>query len=337
MTRVCSHRLLALAFGLGAGLLLSACTDEEPPAGLSVTLTAPTPVSPQSGATVGGQPTLTITNATASDGSALTYAFQVATDSGFTSIAAQASGIPQGSGQTSWQVSSPLSEREYFWRARASAGTTNGPFSRAANFTVTTTGFVGGSGGLQIFDPLTNGTSVGVVTGGTFTPEGWRTDRSRDFIRYEANPPIASGYVEWENTGLQRLNPTADGYMLFAMWDPQAGAYRQNAYRVHLQKRDERHLPPYLRLRWISGNEEQEFLYDTLDWDPNTTYRWRIEWGPEGGGNAVRVLLNGMEIMRGSYGRPYSPQTHLVELGINLERQESVVGAVYSNFRLGSR
>jgi len=336
MTPVYPHRLLVLA--LGAGLLGSACSDEETPASLSLTLTAPTAVSPQSGAIVGGQPTLTVTNATVSDGSSPTYTFQVATDSGFTNIAAQASGIAQGAGgRTSWQVATTLNEREYFWRSRAIAGTTNGPFSSSADFTVTTTGFTGGTAGLQIFDPLNNGTSVGMVTGGTFTSDGWRADRSRDFIRYDARPAIVNGYAEWENTGLQRQNPTPDGYMLFAMWDPEAGGYRTNDYRVHLQKRDQQHFPPYLRLRWISGGEEQEFAFDTLDWDPATVYRWRIEWGPEAGSNVVRVLLNGTEIMGGQYGRPYTPRTQWVELGINLERQETVVNAVFSNFRLGTR
>lgn len=337
MRRDRSHRLPIL--GMGAGLFLfSACSDEEPPASLSVTLTAPSAVAPQTGASVAAQPTLTVSNATASDGSTPTYSFQVATDSGFTSIAAQASGIAQGSGgRTSWQVSSPLAEREYFWRARASSGTTNGPFSSASNFKVATSGFTGGTQGVQIFDPLTSGASVGVVTGGTFTPQGWRADSTRDFIRYEARPSISNGFVEWENLGLQRSNPARNGYMLFAMWDPEAGPYRENAYRVHVQKRDDRDLPPYFRLRWISGNQEIELRHNTLDWDPNTLYRFRIEWGPEGGSNVVRMLMNGTEIMRDVYSRPYAPRTHWVELGINLERQETVVGAVYSNFRLGTR
>jgi hypothetical protein len=317
---------------------MASCTDQETPANLSVTLTAPTAVSPRSGSNVGAQPTLTVTNARASDGSSLTYSFQVATDSDFIRIVAQASGIPQGAGErTSWQVSTSLEDSQYFWRARASAGSTNGPFSSPASFTVIRSGFAGGGAGVQVFDPLTNGTSVGEVTGGTFTAEGWRVDRSRDFIRYEADPPITSGFAEWDNTGLLRRNPTSDGYMLFAMWDPQAGAYRQNPYRVHLQKRDERHLPPYLRLRWISGGAEIELAHNMLEWDPATLYHWRVEWGPEGGTNVVRVLLNGSEVMSGRYDRPYSPRTQWVELGINLERQESVVGAVYSNFQMGAR
>jgi hypothetical protein len=73
-----------------------------------------------------------------------------------------------------------------------------------------------------------------------------------------------------------------------------------------------------------------------MDWDPSQTYQWRIEWGPSGDSNEARVYLDGNVIIRATYRRAYKPSVHWVELGIQ-SRAESVVGAVYSNVRIGPR
>ena len=157
-----------------------------------------------------------------------------------------------------------------------------------------------------------------------------------DFIRYVV-PTITSGFVEWENVGLQRQNPAPDLYTLFGMWDPSKGPYRENAYRVHIRKLDTQgHNPPYVRLRFISGGEEHNEGYDFLSWNPNQPYRWRVEWGPGGSGNEARVLLDGRVVIRSGYGPVYRPQDHWIEMGVE-ERAESIVGVVYRNVRIGRR
>ena len=76
---------------------------------VTVTITAPGIVSPNTSSPIGDNPpTLTVNNATASDGSTLTYTFQVATDQLFAGVLRQADGIAQGSGQTSWTLGSAL-------------------------------------------------------------------------------------------------------------------------------------------------------------------------------------------------------------------------------------
>ena len=79
----------------------------------------------------------------------------------------------------------------------------------------------------ELFDPLTNGRSVGEVHGGRFNSVGWMVTSRGDFIRYVV-PTISSGFVEWENLGLHRTNPAPDLYTLFGMWDPSKGDYRDN-------------------------------------------------------------------------------------------------------------
>jgi hypothetical protein len=334
---------MRLAPKIGVGLLvfalaltLARCSDENspPPSGPAPTLTAPVHVSPESGSSVDNQPTLTIQNVSPSDGSTPTYHFQVSVSDTYSPVAAEQTGIAQGAGgQTSWRVNVPLAPGTFFWHARAQVASTSGPFSGNDRFT-TTTGVVGGP--LLIQDPLTNGTSVGSVRGGEFTSDGWRINNRDEYIRYEI-PSTSSGFVEWENLGLRSTNADAEAYMLFAMWDPGSGEFRENPFRVHIQKLDTEHNPPYVRFRFISDGDERNAGYNELDWEPSQRYRWRVEWGPGTDRNEARVFVNGIEVMRVEYTPDYEPRTHWVEMGVNESRDESCIGAIFSNVRIGRR
>jgi hypothetical protein len=158
-----------------------------------------------------------------------------------------------------------------------------------------------------------------------------------DFIRY-AVPTITSGFVEWENTGLRTTNPAPDNVMLVGMYDgsPDAGPYRTNAFRMHLRKLDDTLEPPLLRLRWIANGEEHDTGANVEFWEPGRVYRWRVEWGPGALGNTVQVFLDDVPILFQQYTRDYAPKQHRIELGVE-ERRESIVGAIYSNVRIGRR
>jgi hypothetical protein len=190
-----------------------------------------------------------------------------------------------------------------------------------------------GGGVASIFDPLTDGLSVGDVHGGKFTPQGWKVTHKSDFIRYEIEPS-KSGFIEWENLGFRPANPNHDQYMLLGMWDPTRGDYRANPFRVHVQKLDPNHNRPYVRLRWIANGEQHDEGYHFEAWDPEQVYQWRLEWEPSGSSNEARVFLNGQLIIQVTYKRVYSPGVLWVELGI-AERAESIVGTIYANVRIG--
>lgn len=318
-----------------AMLALAACGDENNSGGTtgqSVTITAPGIVGPNESSPIADtQPTLTVTNASVSSGAGATYTFQVASDEGFSTIVVQVSGIAQGSGQTSWDVSQPLSNGSYFWRARASSGSTTGPFSAVARFEILGVG-AGPGETIVVFDSLTDGTTLATdKRGGTLTAQGWRVNNNSDFLRYEV-PTVADGYVQWENLGLTPRGANDSSVMLFGMWDPTAGAYRQNAFRVHLAKLwNNPHNPPFVRFRWISQGREDEVGWNFTDWDPGQVYTWRVDWGPADGAQTARVYLDGVERMQVRYNRPYQPNTHYIELGVQ-EREESVIDAIYRNF-----
>lgn len=300
---------------------------------IAANISAPQLISPTRSSELNdARPTLTVENATVTDNSTVSYFFQVAADREFSDVvAATEEGIPEDpSGRTSWQVSPPLVERQYFWRARAvNERGVAGPYSTPEEFTVS-------NAGLLISDSLMSGMSVGDASGGQFISQGWRVTRNSDFIRYEV-PTITTGYVEFETTGLQ-TGAATDNTMLFGMWDASAaaGPYRTNAYRVHIQKLDATSPPPFLRLRWIANGEQHDTGANIEIWDPGRVYRWRLEWGAGPLGNAVQVFLDDVPIILQQYTREYSPKTHWIELGIE-QRRQSVVGAVYSNVRIGSR
>ena len=306
--------------------------------GGSTALGAPAIVSPTPGSEVTeSRPTLTVANSTAPAGVAPVYSFQVASDSGFTQVVSQVQDVAEGStGKTSWRVGTELDSGKYYWRARSQAGSTTSPYSNVADFTLKASGSsTNPPAGLIVNDPLNGGSTAGVVNGGQFTSSGWRVTDMSDFIRYQV-PTLSSGYVEWENRGLTPQNKASLGYMLFGMWDPSRGPYRENPFRVHLQKLDTQHNKPYIRLRWIADGEEHNVGHNFLDWNPQRTYLWRIEWGPSGGGNEVQVLLDGTAIITRRYNQSYSPNVHYVEFGIE-ERGESVIDAIYSNVRIGAK
>jgi hypothetical protein len=286
-------------------------------------------------------PILVVANALTEDKAPLYYTFELSKDQNFGELIASAQGIPQGNRRTSWQVPEPLTEGRYYWRSRAQAGYVKSPFSAVAAFTiiqVVTTpepvpGPEPGGGVATLFDPLTDGTSVGDVHGGEFTSQGWRVKSKSDFIRYEIEPS-RSGFVEWETAGLRPSNPNHDQYMLLGMWDPTRGDYRANPFRVHVQKLDSNHNRPYVRLRWIANGEQHDEGYHYEDWEPDRVYSWRLEWGPSGGSNKARIYLDGQLIIEATYRRDYLPGALWLELGI-AERTESIVGTIYSNVRVG--
>ena len=324
---------LLAAIGCGGG--------SDSPTGPSTTIGTPTAISPSSGSTVAtAQPTLTVNNVSVSDGSSPTYTFQVATDSSFGTIVAQAQGIGQGGdGQTSWQVSTPLGTGQHYWRARASASSIDGPFSSATEFSVFTA-FLSQvpREGVVVYDPLTAGFTVGDVGGGEFTAEGWKVVASSNYIVYDL-PTIESGSLEFDITGLDIRNPNRDARHLFIMWDPSLGSdFTRNRFRVSLQKLDGRSSinDRYLRLRFISQGRQIDDWSSFRGWIPTKVHHVRFEWGREGEVNAARLFVDDDEKMFFQYGKPYIPAIHRIELGAAL-RAETPENAVYSNVKISKR
>jgi hypothetical protein len=327
--------------GLAISILLFPSCGSESPTGSDTSISAPALREPASGSEVtSSTPTLTVGNAAGASG--LRYRFEVAADSAFGTTVAVGADIAEGSGgTTSWTVTESLDlGATYFWRARASAGGVDGPYSTSASFAVRG-GFVTRTPQnlLYVFDPLTNGSSVGEVEGGDFRRDGWKATNAVSYIRYEI-PPTPNGFVEFDVTNLRNPNPRSDKRALMIMWDPTKGDYTTNPFRVTLAKYDTRIVDRWhMRLRFISNGQETNTGIDFYQWDPTRVYHFRMEWGafPEiVSTQRVQVLMDGSMIMARNYDRLYLPDTHWVELGM-APRAESLEQATYSNVRIGVR
>jgi hypothetical protein len=325
------------------GLFAASCGDDGPSGGSgpSVSVGAPGIVSPADGAQVGGQVTLTVSNASVSGGSGTArYSFQISTDSGFGTLIAQASDIPEGTGgQTSWTVGSELASGEFFWRAQATVGTTQGPFSAAARIRFQGAATTGGQTDvILLYDPLTNGTTQGDRGGGQLTSEGWVVEASSNFLVYDMQT-IETGFLEFDVKGLDIRNPTRDARHLFFMWDPSLGSdMTGNRFRVSLQKLDGRSSinDNWLRLRFISQGRQIDVGSTFRGWEPTRTFRIRFEWGREGEVNVARTFIDRQQIFFFEYPKPYIPVIHRIEMGA-AGRAETPEGAIYSNVVIGTR
>lgn len=334
---------ISSSFLVTSMLVLAGCSDDgsdSTTTGGSITLTAPGIVSPANGSQVSGQVTLTVSNVSVTGGSGSpTYTFQIGADSSFATIVAQQSGVPEGSGgQTSWTPAAQLGSGPIFWRARASLGGVQGPFSSVGNFQFQSGPVTSGNTDqVLLFDPLM-GSSLGVVGGGEFTDEGWLVIASSNFIIYDM-PTIETGFLEFNVKGLDIRNPTRDARHLFFMWDPSLGSdMTTNRFRVSLQKLDGRSSinDRWLRLRFITQGRQHDESSTFRGWMPDVAHRVRFEWGREGDVNAARVFVDGDQKMFFQYRRPYIPNVHRIELGA-AGRAETPEGAIYSNVTIGTR
>ena len=129
----------------------SASTTQAAP-GISKTPTAPTIGAPSPAETVSLAPTLIVNNATPVSGDAaratLRYAFQVSSESDFSTLTAAMADLPSGDAgnPTHWQVTDTgrpgvailENGTTYWWRARASDSEFNGAWSSAGTFIAST-------------------------------------------------------------------------------------------------------------------------------------------------------------------------------------------------------
>jgi len=136
---------------LAASAAAAGCTSSNPSqpsatapaatvANSTASIAAPRPLSPANNAQIrnADQPvTLTALNAITTATSAVTYTFEVASDTAFTSRVQTWDTVAEGaSGQTSQQLDPLAAARDYWWHVRATGGGTTGVFGPAYKFTV---------------------------------------------------------------------------------------------------------------------------------------------------------------------------------------------------------
>ncbi len=149
------QKCLSVFAAIAASVFATACTKSSPTrptetaaseavssildAKSGVTLVSPQLISPAPGLRLkfAEQPvTLTVKNGVSTGSTPLTYTFQVAGDAAFGSIVFSREGVTEGAGQTALTIDKLAGNKDYYWRARASAGSAVGLFSAIRTFNV---------------------------------------------------------------------------------------------------------------------------------------------------------------------------------------------------------
>jgi len=286
------------------------------------------------------QPELAVNNATSSQTGARTYEFQVSSAADFTTIVAGADNVAEDSdGQTAWVVSQPLQgTTRYWWRARVNQGAITGPWSTPTRFKSRIEGYNRPG---ELFDPLSNGSTVGAPLDVTFLPgQGVRLNDLGSRVTYSLSQSFSEGEFSVLATGLSTLS-SGDSTKIFSM---QQGTtdLTTNPYRATIEKRDK----GTVTFRFIAGDVNARADSERIDlqFNPSALYFWKFTWGNgfarllvlEGGENG-RVIYNQGD----SYSGTYRPSPYIAYLGAPPGRigigSASVPGAVISNVWLSSK
>ncbi|MGE0705822.1 MAG: hypothetical protein AB7F99_12755 [Vicinamibacterales bacterium] len=339
----------------------AACTngspaEPSPPSGSgSATLSAPTPDAPRAGQQLSDENvTLTVSNATVKGNMAnIVYRFEWSESDGFPadSRTGAKDGVVQGTGTTSYEIEGGLKPNvTYYWRARAHNDTTVGAWSNTETFVSANIGFVMGQ---TIYDPLTNGTTVGNRVGGTFVPgQGWKADHTHEGIDYSI-PTCSSCTVQFDVTNFGKAQGAADFKDLkwISMGDGSTFdnffAFRDHPWKMHLEQRSDGD-GTGMKIVWRNGGSGEDdnpgdhvFRNDsTVNWMSNEVYRFTLRWTPGSYSVSVGIVEADGEVsnnqvwFQDSFApHPYAPPNHLISLGTRT-RSDTMRNAIWRNVRV---
>ena len=319
--------------------------------GATLKATAPAPVSPVGDQPLSDAPTLVVNPSSlkfSSGSPQLQYRFEIFNEAG---VKAQDSGPVNG---TSFKVSAVLDfKKRYTWHARAEYRGAAGPWSSTASFISPEGGYIRGS---EVFDPLTNGKTVGEANGPTtFIPgKGIRFEDFSAFVRYQIPVTITAGELSMEIEGL-RANAAGNKSKVFGAQQG-TGDFITDPFRMDIQYRGSGGSPPNaITFRVLYGSATKlslryepdtgTRLASVYNLDPGTTYYWKAAWGAgefrvtvkQGGINGSVIYDQGVPTPNGTY----NPQPMMAYLGAPVGRSggesASIAGAVYRNVWISTR
>ena len=217
-------------------LAITGCNSSTPtsPTPAGPKLTAPTAAAPADAAQLPSlRPTLSVRNGTSDTTGTRTYEFQVADKSDFSTttstgafpVLAHQTGVPENAGgTTSYTPDFDLQPAtRFYWRSRVTQGSSVSDWSATRNFT---TPIVGYNRPGELFDPLTNGSTIGTMVGSMdfLGEQGLRLNDKNAYVRYLLAQPLSAGEFSLEIAGLAPNGPGAK-LKLFSMSDSTASVY----------------------------------------------------------------------------------------------------------------
>jgi hypothetical protein len=353
---------LALCATAGSLALAVACGKQDSPSpvspsaaadpgtnaaadGSTLKVTAPTPISPINNQQPEGALVLTATKAAGKFASfPISYEFEVFNASNqrvYTS--GVTGGVGAGPDAVSHGVSASLEfDQPYTWRVRGVFQGAVGPWSASASFRAPAGGFIRGN---EVFDPLTNGKTVGEIVGPvTFIPGvGVRLEDFSSHIRYRLEQTLVTGEFSIIVTGVA-TNTEGNKTKIMAMSEGLSDIVT-NDRRMTVEKRGDP--PGIIAWRFIThddqidteGSAERKFR----EFDPNKAYLWTATWNGffnvriQEGGSAGPTLYT----MGKPYGGAYDPNPHYAFIGAPIGRSgpdgATVPGMIVRNVWISPR
>ena len=315
------------------------------PDGATLKANAPTLQSP-SGRTDSSQPTLVIGAATGKYASAaFSYRFQVMRGSTL---------VDEGtSATTSWRVSKTLEmDTSYTWKARAEYQGSYGPWSSTMTFS--TPAFIEGYiRSQEIYDPLTNGKTVGEARGPVewVIGEGVRLLGHDSYIVYQLPAALEIGEYSLMVTGMDEGSP-GDKTKVMSMQEGGTSAFiTDNDYRMTVEKRGRDYtIPGAVTFRIITGDAaDEEHIHDGrrygVPFSDERWYFWKFDWDQngadlevfEGGENGTAIYAEGVD----GFSHAYRPERHMIYIGSPPSRvglqDATVPGMIVKNVWVSAR
>ena len=353
-------RLVLTSATITLGLTL-ACSDGRSPAtpspsgsapgdlgpgGSTLKIDPPALQSPAGGSQVQGNAVLVFSNVTGKYASfPVTYDLELRNAQG--ALVANPRPAASAGGTTSVTITQTLDfDATYNWRVRATYNGAFGPWSETRTFRTMPAGYINGN---EIFDPLTNGRTVGVPVGSvSFLPGvGIRLNAQASHVRYELPQNLQEGEFSLLATGVDEGSP-GDKSKIMSMAEGD-GDITTNDYRMTVEMRGRNYgTPGAVTFRIITGGGEGT-IFDgvrtPVGFTDSEWYFWKFTWRT---GNATLEVREGGEtgslIYRSSIGtgsRPYRPVPHWVFIGAPVGRagdlDASVGGLIVKNLWLSGR
>ena len=256
--------------------------------GSTLKISAPTLSSPANNSTADSlTPNLVLQNATSKFVPATipTYQFQVVDSANATVY--DSGSVGTGASLTGHRVPADKlkAEQTYRWRARGTNGSAVGPWSGYFAFTTPKgASDVGYQTATALWDPLTNGKTIGTPTGMEFSTTGARTIGNESNIRYDLLQTISAGEYSFY---VYNLNPLSAGdkTKLMSMQEG-TGDITTNDYRFTVEKRGASYpIPSQVRIRLIAGDSDEDDgrIFDSAPevapLEKNVWYFVRLVWG----------------------------------------------------------
>jgi hypothetical protein len=313
--------------------------------GATLKIDAPTLVSPTNGVQIqrGSPLTVTINNV---QGKYATFpvTYELEIRNAATGAVVSTNRFAASSGATtSFSVPGELAAFDTFhdWRVRATYLQGLGPWSATGRFKSPLRAFLNEQTG-AVFDPLTEGFTVGKQKGGRFIQgQGWEAETNLDGIDYDI-PTCSNCRVEFDvtNFGDGLGNSHDDKWFSMGERDTYGNfdAFRNHDWKMHLEQRGDGD-GTGMKLIWRNGDAGDGEPGDHTakqdpgpDWQENQVFHFVIEWDR----NGFAITINGERWFSDGFGgHAYEPPGHRISIGC-YPRGETL-RAVYRNFSVTPR